>query len=465
MIRTWVSRLSYSRVEDTLTWRVLSNAGWASAAAPITVGLGIVQIGMLARMLGPGGIGTLALFVATSGLFSSVFTLTSAETTVVYVTKALEEKDRLKADHLIRYCYFVDFSSSLVAFGCVVLSALVVPKLLNLDAGQGKLLVLYGLTLVFQSTYWVSHSLLRVADRFSWIFYQSVTHSVIKTVAVAWLFVSGATLAEVVFALVGLTLLDGVGLYIFANMAMRRKGLRMTRQSTPLWRVPREVWGFQLLGHGRQLAKSMSRYLDLLMIGYIASPVQVGFYRAGKQISDQIKLPGQGFVNSLFPEYSRLYFSGDMDRLRRLVRRFVALTLVLGLLAGLALWFGAELIIRIILGDGFLPAKQVIRILMVSAVVLLVMSPVYSLPAAVGRAAPALRSAIAATCVQVILILWLVPTQGALGAAWSWVAYAVTWSVVLLPSIVKVLRSPGVEPCQRDSFNEGHEVAQSLDAV
>jgi len=122
------------------------------------------------------------------------------------------------------------------------------------------------------------------------------------------------------------------------------------------------------------------------------------------------------------------------------VGRVIALFVAFALLVSIVLWFGAEWIIRIILGEQFLPAKNVIRILMISAVVLFVMSPIYSLPAAVGRAGPALRSVMVATGVQMVLLLWLVPRYGALGAAWANAAYTAIWAVVLLPSIITVLR-------------------------
>ena len=406
---------------------------------PVTVGLGIVQIGMLARMLGPEGIGVLTLFIAASALFGSLLKFTSAEAIMVYVTKALTGQDEAQASWLIRFYYLLDFSTSFIALGALALFALIAPRLLDLSDGQGGLMALYGLTIVFQSTYWVSHSLLRLADKFSLAFYQSVAHSVVKTVAMALLYITRGGLTEVVFLLVGLSLLDGVGLYLLANFALRRKGLSTTTRGGSWWNVPGEVWRFQWLAYGRQVVKSMSRYVDSLMIGYMANPVQVGFFRAGKQVGDQIKLPAQGLVMGLFPEYSRLYYSGDSQRLRRLVGRFFAAFLVMGLLVGLVVWFGADIIITIVFGEEFLPAKNVLRVLMVSGITLLIMSPVYSLPAAVGRAGPALRSVAVATLVQIGVIIWLVPQQGALGAAFANLTFALTWALVLLPSVISVL--------------------------
>jgi|GEM_PF-3568769 len=436
---------------QSLTWRVVANAGWASAATPVNVLLGIIQTGLLARTIGPEGIGALALFGAVCALSGSVLKFTSAESAMVYVTKALAEGDEVRASHLIRYFYLLDFLTSLVAFAAVALSALFLPRLLNLPPGMEWLQALFGLTLVFQSTYWTSHALLRVGGHFSWTFYESAAHSVIKTALITVFFIRRAGLVEVVCLLVALSLIDGLTLYILAAMAFRHQRGCQTKEVRAWWRVPSEVWRFQILGYGRQVVKSMNRYVDTLMIGYIANPLQVGFYRSGKQIADQIQLPAQGFVASLFPEYSRLYYSGNVRQLRRLVGRFVVLFLGVGFLAALAAWFGAEWIIRIVLGEEFLPAQDVVRVLMVSGVVLLVMTPVYSLPAAVGRAGPALRAVVAAIVVQAIFIFWLVPRQGALGAALANVAYVVTWALVLLPSILEILHSPSAEARQEKS--------------
>jgi len=123
-----------------------------------------------------------------------------------------------------------------------------------------------------------------------------------------------------------------------------------------------------------------------------------------------------------------------------LVGRFAVVFLTAGILAGLILWFGAAWIIRIILREEFLAGKDTARILTVSAAVLLVMTPLHSLPAAVVHAEPALKSVVAAIVVQVIVIFWLVPRQGAMVAAWANFAYVLTWAVVLLPSVLKVLR-------------------------
>lgn len=398
---------------------------------------------LMARMIGPKGIGMIALFGAVSTLASSIFKSTSSETVMVYTAKADGAGDASRVAQIVRHCYFLDTLTSLAAFGMLVVLSLYSPKLLNLPAGSGELQVLFGLTIIFQSTHWTSHGLLRVADRFSWTFYQSCAHSLFKVLAVAALFFAGKGLSELVLLLVGISLLDGASLTAMAFVALRKRGIHLNNGDA-WWKVPKEVWRFQILCHARQIVKSLNRYVDTLLIGHLADPQQVGYYRAGKQICEQIITPAQGFLVSLFPEYSRLYFAGDMVRLRKMAKRFSMLLAGLAICASAVLFWGAEPIVRIILGPQFLPAVDLVHILIISTFILLAMYPLYSLPAATGKAAPALASVVIAISIQAILMLYLIPRYQTLGAAWAYVGYVVTWAIVMLPSVIRTLREQPV---------------------
>jgi O-antigen/teichoic acid export membrane protein len=435
-----------SGAPSNLSWGIISNAGWASAATLISVGLGVVQTGMLARLLGPEGLGVLALFAALCALFGSLCKINSAETAMVFVTRAISDGDKPHARQIVNYCFLIDVLTSLLAGAAVALSALLLPQLLHLPPGSERLLAFFGLSLVFQSTYWTSHALLRVADRFAWTFYHATSHSLLKTGLVAVLFWQGRGLDEVVFVLIILSLFDGVILLALSWFALSRMGLRHVAAHRPWWEVPRELYQFQLLGYGRQVVKSANRYLDMLLIGFLTDPVQVGLFRASKQIGDLLTMPGNWLLASLAPEYSRLWFSRQKERLARLVRRFTAGLALAGLAAAISLAFLINWIIRVVLGPGFAEAAPATLILLISGIILLSMTPASCLPGAVGRAGPALRAVIVALPLQVALMFFLVPRFGAIGAAWSNVGYFVAWSLALAPSIFEILRLDGPSP-------------------
>lgn len=451
MIETWLGRLPISRLKNTLTGRVLVNAGWASAATPITLGLGIIHTGMMARMLGPQGIGIIALLTAICGLFGGLLTTTSAQTAIVYVSKALTVQDKAQAGHIIRYCYRLDFLTAFVTFIFVALSALYLPRILNLPPDREWLLVLFGLTLVFQSTYWVSHALLRVAGIFSWTFFQSIGLSILKTALVTLLFVKGAGLTEVVLLLVGLSLLNGLSMYVMAHIALRRKQIHETKLSLPWWRVPREVWRFEALGFGGTTIKGIYNYLDVLLIGYLSIPASVGLFRAARQLTDLLNLPTQALVSSMVPEYSRLWFGGDIPRLRRLVWRFTLLLSVIVAVIGLGMALLNNQIIHLVFGDAFLAASEPLLILVLAALLGMAMTPLNSLQVATGRAGPSTVAGVATIVVQALVMLVLVPRLGLSGAAWARVIGILASLAIMVPTGIMRLRGQAQAPVRENS--------------
>lgn len=427
------------RLRQTSAGRVLINAGWASGSMPVNLVLGIVQTAFLARMLGPSGLGALFLFITVASLASTVLSFNSSETVMVYLTRAIVDDDTQSAVRVLRFAFGLDFFTSFLPALLVVVIALEFPGLIALDADYRVPQALFALTIIFQSVYWSSHAVLRVTERFSWVFYHSIAHSIIKTVAVTVLFLTDQGLSNVVILWVGLSLFNGGLLLLLALRALRQVELSMNRpmDAEP---VPLEVWRFEWGTFGRQIVKSLNRHVDTLLIGYFATTTQVGYYRSGKQLTNQIQTPADGFVTSLFPEYSRLYFSHSYAELKSLVKRFSVIFLACGLVAMILGWLAAKPIVFAILGEEFLPTVDVIRILLVGAAIMLAMTPIYSLPAATGHSKPQLMAAGIATALQITASLRLIPRYGEIGAAWASVTYFVVWAVVLLPSISKILK-------------------------
>lgn len=449
------SQVSHWR--NSLTWRVIKNAGWTSGSIPINIGLGIVQTAFLARMLRPEGIGLLGLFTAVTAFFASIFRLNSAETILTYATRFLESDDTERAGTIVTYGYIIDLGSSILAYSALALFAGFFPQLFDVTEDNISLLMIYGLTLILSSVYWDSHSVLRLADRFRWTFLQSVAHSAMKTALVIALFYIGAGIVEVVWLQVVMAIINAVLLFTLSLKALKQRGIVLSIGNMDWSSIPRDVWVFEFQGYARAIVKSANRYVDTLLIGLMADPTQVGLYRASKQIANQLKAPAQGFVSSLYPEYSRLHFSGRKRQLRQLVLRFTIGFFVVSLFAAVILAVSIEGIIQLVLGPEFANARATALVLLQSTIIVIVMTPLYSLPAAVGRAGPALKAVTAALFVQALVAWFLVPRLGALGAAWATVAYVVVWALVLVPTIISVMQVGG------DHQDQSEEVGHSKD--
>lgn len=429
----------FQSLRNTTTGRVLINAGWASAATPVTIGLGIIQTGFMARLIGPEGIGIIAILAATCSIVGCLVKLNNSNTATVFVTKALIEKNIEDARQILRYCYFVDLLTSVLAFCLVVIFSLVMPNLFNISSDYKLLQMIYGLTLVFQATYWTSHAMLRVENRFSWAFYQSLSLSALKLVGVAVLFYMNARIKSVVVMLVGLSALDGLSLYILACIAMKPLFRGVSVSGGAWWRVPKEIYKFQLLGYGSGAIKMIYNYLDVLLIGFLAHSYQVGLYRVASQLASLMDLICQPLMSSLGPEYSRLWFSGELLRLKRLVLRMTFCLIMVSLAFYLILFLMSEVIIRIAFGNAFLLAGKPFLILAFASLLATAMMPLNTLQTATGRAGPATVASFVTVSVQTLLLFFLTPRFGVSGAAWAKVGGLIGSLSVMIPTGIRRL--------------------------
>jgi len=81
----------------------------------------------------------------------------------------------------------------------------------------------------------------------------------------------------------------------------------------------------------------------------------------------------------------------------------------------------------------------------------MVMTPIYSVPTAAGRAEPPLAAAAVATVAQLVPMFFLIPAYGIVGAAWSNVGVCGVWTLVLVPV--------GVSPLIRGRDTAPHAAA------
>ncbi len=158
-------------------------------------------------------------------------------------------------------------------------------------------------------------------------------------------------------------------------------------------------------------------------------------------------MPTQALISSLSPEYSRLWFNGDIRRLRELVLRFSLIMLAMFLILASCLVLFADLAIRIVLGDAFLSAKEPILILVLAALLAIFMAPLNSVQVATGRAGPSMLAGVATIISQALLMIILVPNLGISGAAWAKVGGLLASLAIMIPT--GIMRLQGSACSQR----------------
>ena len=180
---------------------------------------------------------------------------------------------------------------------------------------------------------------------------------------------------------------------------------------------------------------SMRNTLAPLALGIVAPIAQVGYFRAA-----QAPITGFDALSApvrliLLTEQTRDVEEGRLANTYRSLRRYVVGSSVVALVIAPFAWILMPWLVRVVLGESYIPATDAARILLLAACLRLVLGWTKSFPVSIGK--PGLR--IIAHSVEIVTLLPLVillgAEWGATGAATAMllatIAFGCAWAVLL----------------------------------
>ena len=261
-------------------------------------------------------------------------------------------------------------------------------------------------------------SVLRVMDRFGLAFAAGTSGIAGRLALVVLVVALGGGLEAIVWARVGgevlLALLQGA-----ATVAVLRPLLRH-RHVAPislLGERRREIRTFLFHTNLTGVARMASAKLDTLLVGLLATPAIVSFYKLGLQFARVPALATDALHVALYPSFARDFASGRMRQIRDTARTtsfLVAACMVPVLIVGGL--FGDE-IIGALAGDSFRDAATPMFLCLLGITPLVVFYWLPPLMLTTGHTGALLRTVIAGTIVQLTSLVVLVPSLDASGAA------------------------------------------------
>ena len=419
--------------------RVVRQTLWMGAIDAVALLGGLAHVALVARLLGPEGFGILALFVAVTLLLSGFMSMQGHEAITTYVTRSMSEGRREEAARTLRFALVAAQGLGLVSYGLLAAFTFTASGILGIETSHRPAMLVYGLTGIFMAAHPENLAALRLADRLSLGFAVAVAATLTRLAAlgVAWL--SGGELLAVAAAFATAAGVNGVGMFLAAAASAGRADLPAFLRSSSM-RAPPDAVRFQLLSFLQTKFGALGWRADVVMMGALTDPAQVGLYRAARQIADAARLPFHPIGQGVQVEYSRRWYAPDGAGLRRVSRRVTLLsvglaTVIFGLLA-----LFHQSVIRLVLGPGFAATAGPLIILIPGSFAFLCSAGLSVLPAATGRIMPSLVWNAAALAALAVAMLLLAPAQGADGAAWARTIFLLTLVAFMVPFAAQVLR-------------------------
>ncbi len=162
----------------------------------------------------------------------------------------------------------------------------------------------------------------------------------------------------------------------------------------------------------------LSMRIDIIMLSKLADLVQVALYTAAYKVFETTLILPQSFVQSFFPELSRLYVA-DIEGFKEMMSKVFRSSLFYVVVITSVAYVLAAISIHILYGSKFDGAITPLKLLLFGLVPWSIAKVSGQILIASGRQRLDMISTIAATTSNVLLNVVLIPRYGASGAAWA----------------------------------------------
>ena len=428
--------------------RVLQNSGVLLGANTVALGLRLLQTLLLAAALGVEEYGALTLITTLTLALFELLASRSWETVIKFMTKYLARGDKAKATAVVKLGYAADGVAGVIVFALLIIFSEFAAQNLIGDPAAASVLRISSVSVLFMVPAGTSSALLRVADRFDWIALQNALMALLRLAAVAFALVLGGGIQGVIAALVVAMALDGLSMLYLSMRVAGKVGVDRVL-STPFEVLRTEIGQivrFAIPTNLSGIFRLIQKRADILIIGYLLGPRDVGYYKIARAITDMIGFAVFPLYVTSYPEFTRLWHQGLLERLRKIALQMTAIASAISIAGFGALVIFGELIIRFTVGDEYLPAQSVMRWLAFGTAIASATVVGQPLLLAIGKANHALVAIGAAALVQVALLLVLLPELGIVAAGIAYVAGYLVWTSVVALGVKPLYRVAAYEP-------------------
>jgi O-antigen/teichoic acid export membrane protein len=421
-----------------LLWRRLTTAAGIYSSSL----LGFAGTIVAARLLGPREFGSLAIVVAAAGFFQILLDLTAEESLVKFGFRYSEGRDWARLRRLFSLALGLKLAGGALAGLALLALAPFADRVFGADDLAASMRIAAALPLA-QAPEGVAASALILRSRYD---VRGALLAVSMGLRLAALAVAGRYgVRETVIGLLCAQMASTAAIGLAGWLAFRRFP---SSEPASLAAERREILRFVLQSSIGTGVVSLQRWLAPLLLGIVAGPLQVAYFRAAQA-------PQAGFASLSSPvrlilltEQTRDWERGRHAVVLSGVRRYMAVSaLLMAVALPPLLWFMPDLV-RLAFTSSYDHASDGARLILVAAALGLVYGWTKSLPVSIGRpklriVAHGIEALVLAPSLLVFGELWGA-TGGAGALLLATVAFVVVWTVLLL----RLQRAPvgGGEP-------------------
>lgn len=405
----------------------------------------LAQIALVTHALGLYEYGKLALAMTFVVLVGQLFDVRVGAAATTFGAAKLAGRDLAGAGGVFQLSYLIDASTGILGFLIVIaLAPLVGPHLIG--SGGTMLILLYALTLLVSTVDESSISILRLLDRFRLIAGYTAGLELLRVGAIGVALLISKSLTAVLVALVAYDLVGAVVNFLVASRVFRRVAGFALASRALVSSLPdrRAIVRMVLHTNVVSYARLSQVQLPTLLVGVFSGVTQVAFYKIGTAAAAIIGRLADTAYAAVLPRFSRLWASGRITELRRLVKHSTLISAVSLATALLVLVLLRQPILSLL--GGTADAGRAKTVLVLAGIGQLANGVVFwntGLLFAAGRSRIVSSIAVAGALFQLLMLVPLVKLFGASGAAGAFLLSSVITNAIAAWFGIVLLRGPG----------------------
>ncbi|MEJ2551860.1 MAG: oligosaccharide flippase family protein [Anaerolineales bacterium] len=449
-ILRWSSALAARFLDNPLFRRVVRNTGYLFSAQTISAAMSFGQGIFTARLLGVEGAGYVGIITQFSSNINRLISSRMAELVVNYLGKFTANGNERQAAALFKAAALVEIAGSALAYLLVIALSPLGAVLFAKNESLAGLFAFYGISVLANLMYESATGLLQFHNRFRVIAFITVGQSALTLILIGLAFITGQSLRAVVTAyLVGKIAL-AVSISLIALWQARKVW------GAGWWRAPlsllkeyrRELLRFGVSTNLSGTLKLLTRDSEILWLGAFSTPLQVGFYKIARAITNFLMMPVTPLITTTYREVAREIADRAWSNVRYLLRSGTILAAIYTIPASIVLVLFGRWVVGLY-GTDFLPTSYTSLLILLVGVIpvnILFWNQVVLLP--LGMPHYPTKIQFIAAILKILGTLLLVPFWGANGMALLLSGYFILTTGILVGKSLRELQMAELQPAE-----------------
>ena len=428
--------------------RVVRNTGYLFSAQTLSAAMSMGQGILAARLLGVEGAGYVGIITQFSSNINQLTSFRMGELVISYVGEFSANGRHHKAAAVFKAAMLAEITSSLLAFAVIVSLSPLGARIFAHDPSLTGLFAFYGFSVLANLMYESGNGLLQYFNQFRRIAFISVGQSALTLLLIVGAFLMRGGLDMVVFAyLVGKVIL---ALSISAAALWQAR----VEWGAGWWHVSLTVLSdrrsdlirFAINTNLSGTLKLITRDSEMLWLGAFSTPVQVGYYKIAKAITNILMMPVTPLISTTYREVAHEVASRHWPNVRYLLRSGSILSAAWTLPTSIGLILFGQWVVAIY-GSEFLPTSYTnLLILLIGVIVINVLFWNRSVLLPLGMPEYPTKVLFVGAIFKVIGTVLLVPRWGANGMAALLTGFFLFTTSVLVWKTLREIRNAELAP-------------------